>query len=56
MERSVHVEILPDDEVPEYREPISFLSTSADEWNSPVVSTTGCEPDGATLGQEEIQA
>jgi hypothetical protein len=40
---------------PEYRELISFWSASADEWNSPVVSTTGCEPEGATLGQEEIQ-
>ena len=41
---------------PEYRELISFWSTSAEEWNSPVVSTTGCEPEGATLGQEGIQA
>ena len=41
---------------PEYREPISFWSTSGEEWSSPGVSTTARSLDCAISGHQEIHA
>lgn len=41
---------------PEYREPISFWSTSGVEWSSPLAGPENWLAEGAAAGHQEIQA